>query len=387
MSIFDRIKGHVSAQFLDVISWTTDATDVVAWRFPVFNKAIQDGGQLVVREGQVAVFVQEGTLSDVFGPGTYEISTNTPAIMGFLDAIAYNFNYPYKGDIYFFSTKKFAANGWGTKNPIIYNAEGFGALEVRAFGHYDFKLTDPAVFLREVVSTSGEVRLGELVTKLRSKLASAFGDMLNESGLPLVKLYGHLDELSEAMMASRADAFSADFGLSLTDFIVESISLPDEVQKSFREAQSMRMVGAGDYTQFQAAKAIRGSASGGGGGNSMMDAGVGMAMGQMLAGQMAGTAASPAGSSVSAASPPPPPSEKTFHYNGVGGEGQFTAQHIATLIVANRGGAHNIWSAGWSGWKPWAEVSEVAAMVPPPPPPTDEEQPPPPPPIGGNDKK
>ena len=347
MGIFDKIKGQIGAQFLDVIEWTSEDASLIAWRFPIFDKAIQDGGQLVVREGQVAIFVQEGVLSDVFGPGTYELSTNSPAISGFFDSIAYQFNNPYKGDVYFFSTKKFAENGWGTKNPIMYEADGFGALELRAFGHFDFKLTEPTVFLREVVSTEAEVSIDQLVGKLRSKMASAFGDMLNESKLPFAKVSGQFDELGEAMMTAKADAFATDFGLTLTDFVVESVSLPEEVLKSFREAQSMKMVGAGNYTEFQAAKAIRGSSDGSGGGaNTMMEAGVGMAMGQMLAGQMAGGAQAPQAAPASA-TPPPAPSQATFHYNGVAGSGQFTAEHIAGLVAANRGGAHNVWASGW----------------------------------------
>lgn len=381
MGIFDKIKGQIGAQFLDVIEWTSEDASLIAWRFPIFDKAIQDGGQLVVREGQVAIFVQEGVLSDVFGPGTYELSTNSPAISGFFDSIAYQFNNPYKGDVYFFSTKKFAENGWGTKNPIMYEADGFGALELRAFGHFDFKLTEPTVFLREVVSTEAEVSIDQLVGKLRSKMASAFGDMLNESKLPFAKVSGQFDELGEAMMTAKADAFATDFGLTLTDFVVESVSLPEEVLKSFREAQSMKMVGAGNYTEFQAAKAIRGSSDGSGGGaNTMMEAGVGMAMGQMLAGQMAGGAQAPQAAPASA-TPPPAPSQATFHYNGVAGSGQFTAAHIAGLVAANRGGAHNVWASGWPEWKAWSDVPEVAGLVPPPPPGSDE--PPPPPPISG----
>ena len=380
MGIFDKIKGQIGAQFLDVIEWTSEDSSLIAWRFPIFDKAIQDGGQLVVREGQVAIFVQEGVLSDVFEPGTYELSTNSPAISGFFDSIAYQFNNPYKGDVYFFNTKKFAENGWGTKNPIMYEADGFGALELRAFGHFDFKLTEPTVFLREVVSTEAEVSIDQLVGKLRSKMASAFGDMLNESKLPFAKVSGQFDELGEAMMTAKADAFAADFGLTLTDFVVESVSLPEEVLKSFREAQSMKMVGAGNYTEFQAAKAIRGSSDGGGGANTMMEAGVGMAMGQMLAGQMAGGAQAPQAAPASA-TPPPAPSQTTFHYNGVAGSGQFTAEHIAGLVAANRGGAHNVWASGWPEWKTWSDVPEVAGLVPPPPPGNDE--PPPPPPISG----
>lgn len=380
MGIFDKIKGQIGAQFLDVIEWTSDDASLIAWRFPIFDKAIQDGGQLVVREGQVAIFVQEGVLSDVFGPGTYELSTNSPAISGFFDSIAYQFNNPYKGDVYFFSTKKFAENGWGTKNPIMYEADGFGALELRAFGHFDFKLTDPTVFLREVVSTEAEVSIDQLVGKLRSKMASAFGDMLNESKLPFAKVSGQFDELGEAMMSAKSDAFAEAFGLTLTDFVVESVSLPEEVLKSFREAQSMKMVGAGNYTEFQAAKAIRGSSDGGGGANTMMEAGVGMAMGQMLAGQMAGGAQTPP-PAPAAATPPPAPSQAMFHYNGVAGSGQYTAEHIAGLVAANRSGAHNVWASGWPEWKAWSDVPEVAGLVPPPPPGSDE--PPPPPPITG----
>ena len=380
MGIFDKIKGQIGAQFLDVIEWTSDDASLIAWRFPIFDKAIQDGGQLVVREGQVAIFVQEGVLSDVFGPGTYELSTNSPAISGFFDSIAYQFNNPYKGDVYFFSTKKFAENGWGTKNPIMYEADGFGALELRAFGHFDFKLTDPTVFLREVVSTEAEVSIDQLVGKLRSKMASAFGDMLNESKLPFAKVSGQFDELGEAMMLAKSDAFAEAFGLTLTDFVVESVSLPEEVLKSFREAQSMKMVGAGNYTEFQAAKAIRGSSDGGGGANTMMEAGVGMAMGQMLAGQMAGGAQTPP-PAPAAATPPPAPSQAMFHYNGVAGSGQYTAEHIAGLVAANRSGAHNVWASGWPEWKTWSDVPEVAGLVPPPPPGSDE--PPPPPPITG----
>lgn len=376
MGIFDKLTGQIGAQFLDVIEWTNDAPHLIAWRFPIFDHAIQDGGQLIVREGQAAVFVQEGVLSDVFGPGRYELSTNSPAITGFFDTIAYQFNNPYKGDVYFFNTKKFAENGWGTKNPIMYEAEGFGALELRAFGHFDFKLTDPAVFLREVVSTESEVSIDQLVGKLRSKMASAFGDMLNESQLPFAKVAGQFEELGAAMMASKAEAFSEHFGVTLTDFVVESVSLPEEVLKSFREAQSMKMVGAGSYSEFQAAKAIREGSDGGGSASTMMQAGVGMAMGQMMAGQMAqGT---PAAAPTAGAVPPPPPAQALYHYNGVSGSGQFTAEQIAGMVATNRGGAHNVWASGWAEWKPWSAVPEVARLVPPPPP---GDGPPPPPPL------
>ena len=382
MGIFDKLKGHLGAQFLDIIEWTTDDQDLVAWKFPIFNQAIQDGGQLVVREGQAAVFVQEGKLSEVFAPGTYELSTNTPAITSFFDSIAYQFNYPYKGDVYFFSTKRFANQGWGTQNPIIYNAEGFGGLELRAYGHYDFKVTDPAVFLREVISTEAQVNADAVTGKLRSKLVSAFADMLNESQLALEKVMGQFDELGSAMLEKQGSALEGAFGLTLTDFVVQSVSLPDEVQEFYRKQQQMKMVGAHNFTQFQAANAIESAADGGtgGGNNAMMDAGMGLAMGQMMAGQMA------AGSQTPPAPPPVTPSATPsavqFHYNGVGGSGQYSPAQIAQLILANRDGAHNVWAAGWPEWKSWTDVPEVAGLVPPPAPAAA--TPPPPPPIDGD---
>lgn len=384
MGIFDKLKGHVGAQFLDVIEWTSDDRDIVSWRFPVFNKAIQDGGQLVVREGQAALFVQEGKLSDVFVPGTYELSTKTPAITGFFDSIAYQFNYPYKGDVYFINTRKFTNKGWGTQNPIMYQSGDFGLIEVRAHGHYDFKISKPDVFLREVISTDGEVTVDELVGKLRSKLVSGFSDMLNEAQLPLGQLMGQFDELGEAMLKQRGAWFEDYLGVNLTDFVVQSASLPDEVKDAFRKRQSMSMLGIGsgiqNYTQMQAADAIKAAADGGGGGgsgNQMMEAGIGLAMGQMVAGQMAGSQQPPP--APGAAIPPQAPAAPTFHYNGVGGSGQYTAAQIAGLVSANHTGAHNVWAAGWPEWKSWSDVPDVAGLVPPHPPPT--EAPPPPPPI------
>ena len=184
------------------------------------------------------------------------------------------------------------------------------------------------------------------------------------------------------MLEKQASAFETGFGISLTDFVVQSVSLPDEVQEFYRKQQQMKMVGAQNFTQFQAANAIEAAAEGGGaggGGNAMMDAGMGLAMGQMMAGQMAAGSQTPP--PAPGATPPPAPSAATFHYNGVAGSGQYTAAQIAQMIATNRNGAHNIWAAGWPEWKAWTAVPEVAGLVPPPAPPAA--TPPPPPPIDG----
>ena len=148
MGIWDTLKTHAKAQFLDVIQWLDDTQDTIVYRFPIFQQAIQDGGKLVVREGQAAVFVSEGQLSSVFTPGTYELSTRTKAIWSFFESIKYQLNYPYKGDIYFVSTRQFTNQKWGTPNPIMMRDAQLGPVRIRAFGAYAFRVGDPAIFLR-----------------------------------------------------------------------------------------------------------------------------------------------------------------------------------------------------------------------------------------------
>jgi membrane protease subunit (stomatin/prohibitin family) len=378
MGIWDKVKPHLGAQFLDVIEWTSDDPDIVAWRFPIFNKAIQDGAQLVVREGQTAIFVQEGKLSEVFGPGTYELSTNTQAIMSFFESIAYQLNYPYKGDVIFVKTTEFPGQRWGTKSPLRYAAPGFNpvtGLSVRAYGHYDFRVTQAGAFLRALVGTAGEYGADSINEALRAKLVSSFRDMLNEEKPALVELDGMYDELGQAMLEKHAPRFEERFGVRVVDFVVEAVTVPESVEQMHQE--DMGLAGISDVnklTQYEAAKALRASAENtGGGGNQMMDAGIGLAMGQMVAGQMANSQQAPA-----TATPPPAPSEKTLHYNGVGGAGQYTAGQIAELVKQNPTGAHNVWDAGWPEWKSWSDVPAVAGLVPPPPPAAT---PPPPPPI------
>ena len=375
MGIWDSLKGHAKAQFLDVIEWLDDSKDTLVYRFPIFNQAIQDGGRLVVREGQNAVFISEGKLSEVFGPGTYELSTRTKAIWSFFESIKYALNYPYKGDIYFVSTRQFTDQKWGTPNPIMMRDAHLGMVRVRAFGSYAFRVSDPATFLREIVGTNGLFTTEEINGHVKRKLVSAFADTLGEAKIPVLDLAAQYMDIGDALRGRMTGWFEQNFGIALTDFVVENVSLPPEVEKMLDKRTSMGILGdMGAYTQFQAANAIESAASQPGGANPMLNAGMGLAMGGVMGQQMMGAQGSAPYNPQAGlpGTPPPPPSGPAkLHYNGPAGSGEYTPAEIAGFVAANRAGAHNVWAAGWPGWKPWREVAEVAALVPPdmPPPP------------------
>jgi len=365
MSLWDTIKktatDHAKAQFLDVIEWLDDTRDTLVYRFPVFNQAIQDGGKLVVREGQSVVFVNEGKLSDVFGPGTYELSTRTKAVASFFESIKYALNYPYKGDVYFVNTRQFTDQKWGTPNPIMMHDKEIGPVRIRAFGNYAYKISDPGVFLREVVGTSGLFTTAEINGQLKRKLVSGFADTLGESEIPVLRVVASYMDLGDALRERLSKWFEDSYGITLTDFVIENISLPPEVEKMLDKRSSMGLLGdMGKYTQFQAAEAMGKMAERpGGGGSPFMDAGMGLAMGNVMGSAIGGSMAG-------AGAPPPPPGGGLLHYSGPSGQSQLSAQQVAQKVAADRSGAHSVWMPGWPGWKSWSEVPEVANLVPPP---------------------
>ncbi len=379
MSIWNTLKTHAKAQLLDVIQWLDDSRDTLVYRFPIFNQAIQDGAKLVVREGQAAVFVNEGKMSEVFGPGTYTLSTRTKAIASFFESIKYSLNYPYKGDIYFVSTRQITDQKWGTPNPIPMNDTQLGPVRMRAFGNYAYRIGDSGVFLKEIVGTNGLFTTREINGHLKRKLVSAFADTVGESKIPVLELAAQYMDLGDAMRERMSPKLMEAFGIQLTDFVVENVSLPPEVEKMLDKRTRMGLIGdMNAFTQFQAANAMEAAAKnggGGGGGNPMLDAGMGLAMGGYMGRQMMGAQGGapydprrgfgPAGGAMP--QPPPPPGQApVFHYNGASGQGQLPAQEIAQRVAADRNGKHHVWMPGWSGWKAWNEVPEVAGLVPPP---------------------
>ncbi len=299
MGLFDFIKGEI----IDVIEWTSDSRSTLVYRFPTNEHAIKMGAQLTVREGQAAVFINEGALADVFTPGRYELETSNLPILTKLQSWKHGFNSPFKAEVYFVSTTQTTDRKWGTQNPIPMRDPEIGPVRMRAFGSYGFKVSDPAKFIQEIVGTDGHFSVHEIDSQLRSHVVSSFTDALGESRVPVLDLAAQYRELGGTMLDVMANDFTG-YGLDLTTFVIENISMPPEVEKMLDKRASMGVLGdMGKYTQFQAAQALEAAAKNpGGGAGDAMGMGAGIAMGQAMMSAMGGATAAPAAPAAPAAS-------------------------------------------------------------------------------------
>jgi len=367
MGFWSRVSGQAKSQFLEVIEWLDDSRDTIVYRYPVYDNKITDKSKLVVREGQTAVFIAEGVLSDVFGPGTYTLDTPNSPIMSFFQSIKYAMNTPYKGDIYFVSTNQFMNNGWGTANPVMMRDQDFGVVRVRAFGSYSFRVIDPAKFMREVVGTDGHFTTDEITKQLRQRVVTQFTTALGKTKMPVLDLAASYMDVGDTVKDAINPSFEDSYGIKLTDFTISNVSVPPEVEKALDTRSKMGVIGnLNAYTQMKAADAIETAAANPGMGGLGASMGVGMGVGNMV-GQAMGNMAGGGG----AAAPPPPPGGATYHYSGPSGQAQLSASAIAEKIKADPTGAHNVWQQGWAAWKPWKDVPEIVGQIPPsaPPPP------------------
>lgn len=283
--------GFIKSQFIEVIEWTDMKANELVFRFPVENKEIKMGAQLTVREGQVAVFVNEGQLADVYEPGRYELITENMPILTKIKSWKYGFNSPFKAEVYFISTRQFTDQKWGTTNPVMMRDQDFGMLRIRAFGIYSFKVSEPTVFLKEVFGTSASFSTEEITSHLKKKIVSQLSDLLAESNIPALDFSRYYDELSHQGMEKLKMPFN-QFGLDIKTFAIENISLPPEVEEAMDKRTSMGVLGnMQQYAQYQAAEAMRDAANNPSG--NMASAGVGMgagmAMGQMFSQNMQNT--------------------------------------------------------------------------------------------------
>ena len=284
MALMDFIK----KQFIDVIQWTEEGDGTLAWRFPMAGMEIQNGGQLVVRESQMAVFVNEGKIADVFGPGTYKLTTQTLPVLTYLKNWDKLFESPFKSDVYYFSTRQQIDQKWGTPQPITIRDKDFGAVRIRAFGNYAFRVTDPKLFHTEISGTREEYTVSELEGQLRGLVLQNISNAIASSGIPFLDLATNLIEFAKALR-TQLDPEMAKLGLKLENMTVQSVSLPEELQKILDQKIGMGMVGndMGKFMQYQTAQAIPKFAEGGGGGSGIagdaMGLGAGVALGQVLA--------------------------------------------------------------------------------------------------------
>ena len=264
MGIFDFIKG----QLLEVIEWTDDSRDTISYRFPDDDKAIKNGAQLIVRESQVAQFVYLGEFGDTFGPGKHTLATENIPVLTKLKSWKYGFNSPFKVDIYYVTTRLFTGNKWGTSNPIMLRDKDFGIVRARAFGTYDFKVTDPKLFLKEVAGSDHNFRLDEFAETMRSRIVSIFSDALASSQVPVLDVATRYSELGEALLPLINPLTSAKYGLQVSSFIVENVSVPPEVEQAIDKRSSMAAIGnLNDFVKYQMAKGFE---TGGGAGTAGM---------------------------------------------------------------------------------------------------------------------
>ena len=296
------LRDFLQKQFIDVIHWTESEDGVLAWRFPMQDMEIQNGGQLTVRESQMAVFVNEGRIADVFSPGLYTLTTRTLPLLTNLMNWDKEFLSPFKSDVYFFSARVQVDQHWGTATPITIRDPEFGAVRLRAYGIYAYHIADPRIFYNKVSGTREIYRVDELEGQLRNTIVGRIADTFASSKIPFLDMAANQVAVGQKISEQMKPAF-ADFGLALDSFVVESLSLPDELQKILDQRISMGMIGdMGRYTQFEVAQSMPIAAANEGGGAAGV--GVGLGAGLTMAQQMmSAMKPAPAGAAPQAAAP------------------------------------------------------------------------------------
>lgn len=365
MGLWDKIKG----QLIDVIEWLDDSHDSMVHRFERQGNEIKNGAKLIVREGQNAVFVNEGQIADCFYPGTYELETRNLPILSTIQAWPHGFNSPFKAEVYFVSTRQFTDLKWGTKNPIMLRDPEFGPVRVRAFGTYALRVGFPETFIQELVGTKSSFSTDEIINQMRNIIVSRFSDAVSEHKVPILDLASNYDEIGMQLMDQIAPDIQA-FGLELTSMLIENVSLPPEVEKMLDKRTSMGIIGdMNKFTQFQTAEAIEKAASQPGG--SAAGQGMGMGMGFAMANQMGQAMQQPASAP---AAPPPLPASKKYHI-GVNNQqlGPFDMDGLRQQVASGSLTRDTlVWTSGMSNWVKAGSVSDLTDLfsdAPPPLPP------------------
>ena len=284
MSILDKVKEAAFSQFIEVIEWLDESQSTLVYRFPVAGQEIKNGAQLIVRESQAAVFVFEGQVADVFTPGRYTIDGGNTPILSKLGAWKYGFNSPFKSEVYFVNTKQFTDMKWGTSNPVMLRDADFGIVRLRAFGAYSLRIADPSEFIKQIAGTNAHFQTEDIDGQLKRAIVTEFSDALGELKIPALDLAAQYKEIGEQIRAMINEDFKG-YGLEVTKFYVENVSLPAEVEAAMDKRASMGALGdAQKYMQFQAADALRDAAQNEGGGAGL---GAGLGAGFAVGGQMA----------------------------------------------------------------------------------------------------
>jgi excisionase family DNA binding protein len=286
----------ITKQLIEIIEWTDDSRDTLSYRWPDDDKEIKNGAQLIVRESQQAQFVSTGQFADLFGPGKHSLTTQNIPILSTLQGWKYGFNSPFKCDVYFINTRLFTGNKWGTSNPIMMRDKDFGVVRLRAFGTYDFRIVEPARFLKEVAGTDQNFRLDEFADTMRSRIVSVFSEALAKAQVPALDVAQRYGELGDALLQIINPAMTDKYGLEITSFVLENVSVPPEVEQAIDKRSSMGAIGnLNDYVKYQMGQAMANGGEGAAAATmpATMAMGFGMAQ-EMMKSMQGGAAGAPA---------------------------------------------------------------------------------------------
>lgn len=365
MGLFSKILN----QFIDIIEWVDETNNTLVWKFPRQDNEIKMGAKLTVRESQVAIFMNEGKIADVFTPGMYELTTQNMPILSTLRGWKYGFNSPFKADVYFVSMRQFVNQKWGTQNPVMVRDSEFGPVRLRAFGSFNFAVKDAQTFLTQISATNPDFDVEDINEQLRNVAVSRGMDAVASSKIPVLDLTANYDVLSKLITEKIQPDFT-EIGLNLTKFLVENISLPPEVEQALDKRSEMGIIGnLGAYAQYQAANAIEESAQNSIGGN-LGAAGLGLGVGAAMMGQVGNifqqnlNTQSPA-TNQGGEMPPPIPGTVAEYFVAVDGksQGPFSIAQLTQMALdQNFGSASLIWKKGMAGWVAANTVNDLAEI-------------------------
>ena len=370
MALWDKLV----SELIDIIQWLDDSNDTLLYRFPRYNNEIKYNAKLIVREGQMAVFINEGQIADVFGPGTYTLTTRNLPVLATLKGWKYGFESPFKAEVYFCSTRQFTNLKWGTPGPCTMRDPEFGAVRVTAFGIYALKIKDPSLFIREIAGTDGNFSTEEIQENLKGKIGTRIKEVMPELQIPVVDLESKVVTLGEILKERIAPAFEG-FGIALTEVQVQDVGLPEEVEQAIDKAGAMRAIGnMQTFTQYETASAIKDAANNPGG---LAAAGAGVGIGLGMGGQMVGAMGGMLSGQTqqqtvqTGVAPPPLPSQLNL-FAALNGQqaGPFDLHRLQQLIQSGQVTRETlVWQQGMAAWAAAGSLAELAplfASVPPP---------------------
>lgn len=345
MGLWDKLMG----EFVDVIEWTDDSSDTMVYRFERHGNEIKYGAKLTVRESQVAIFVNEGEVADVLGPGLYVLETQNLPLLSTLQHWDHGFQSPFKAEVYFFNTKQFTNLKWGTRNPIMIRDSEFGGVRLRAFGTYAIRIDDARKFMQEIMGTDGHFTVDEISDQLRNLIVTRFSSVVASANIPVLDMAANYEQLGQFVTQKIAPEYAA-YGLKLTSILVENISLPTEVEDALDKRTSMGMIGNLDrYLQYQTAQGV-----GSGSSNSALDMGMGFA----VANKMAEVLNKPG-----AAVPPPVPDTSWHIAVGQESRGPYTLTQLQQMVQSGQMNATTlVWQTGMANWQAAGDTAALGGL-------------------------